>query len=475
MKRFQRLIAVLGLVLTLVPSWVFAGTPSFDPGLILYDGELKNYTAMTSGEIQSFLNDRGGILNEMRFTDRDGKTRTTAEIIARAATAAKINPQVLLVLLQKEQSLVEATSPTLHAIDWAFGYGVCDSCSKNDPALRKYRGFTSQIYGAAHRLREYIDHPERFSWIKRGKPVAISGATIIPYTNATRALYLYTPHLSGARSFWNIWTRYFGKPYPDGTVLRDARSADTWRIEGGLRRKFANESVAASMIDERFMVTVPGSVLANYPQGAPIRFSNYSLVRTPSGAVYLLVDGKKRVIVSLTVFRTLGFNPEELIHVKDKDIKDYPSGPAITISSDAPYGIVYEEEETGDRFLVNAGVRHPVTSIAILNAVVPNATVVQTTATELKRYTLGSPLYFPDGTLLTNADGILAVISGGKRQEFASLETAIALGYAPSQAVFVNNAMWDLHTQGDLITITPSTAESTGPQDTPLAQSTLRR
>lgn len=475
MKLLLRVIASLSIAATLVPSIAFAGTPSFDPGLILYDGELKNYTAMTSIEIQSFLNDRGGILSEMHFTDRDGKNRTAAEIIARAATAAKINPQVLLVLLQKEQSLIEATAPTLNALDWALGYGVCDSCSKTDPLLRKYRGFTSQMYGAANRLREYLDHPERFSWIKRGKPVAISGATIIPYTNATRAMYLYTPHLAGARSFWNIWTRYFGKPYPDGTVLRDARNSDTWRIEGGLRRKFANDSVAASMIDERFMVTVPGSVLSNYPQGAPIKFSNYSLVRTPSGAVYLLVDNKKRVIISQTVFRTLGFNPDELIAVKDKDIKDYPSGTPITATSDAPYGTVYEDEQTGERFLVTAGIRHQVTSTAILNAVVPNATVVRTTTNELKRYTIGAPLYFPDGTLLTNADGILAVISGGKRQEFASLETAIALGYAPSQAVYVNNAIWQLHEQGDLITVTPTTAESSGPQDGPLAQSNLGR
>ncbi len=430
---------------------------------------------MTSIEIQSFLNDRGGILGEMRFTDRDGKNRSAAEIIARAATAAKINPQVLLVLLQKEQSLVEATAPTLRSIDWALGYGVCDSCSKTDPLLRKYQGFTSQIYGAANRLREYLDHPERFTWIKRGKPVAISGATIIPYTNATKALYLYTPHLSSARSFWNIWTRYFGKPYPDGTVLRDARNSDTWRIENGLRRKFANESVAASMIDNRFMVTVPGSVLGNYPQGAPILFSNYSLVRTPTGAVYLLVDNKKRLIVSQAVFRSLGFNPEELIAVKDKDLKDYPSSSSITATSDAPYGTVYEDEQTGERFLVNAGIRHQVTSTAILNAVVPAATIVKTTASDLKRYKIGSPLYFPNGTLLTNADGILAVISGGKRQEFASLETAIALGYAPSQAVYVNNAIWQLHDKGDIITITPTTAESSGPQDGPLAQSNLDR
>ncbi len=456
--RFVARIFLGVLAFSLVPQ-PSSAAPTFDPSLILYDGDMQNHASMGTHDIQAFLDDRTGILKELRLTDRDGRERTAAEIIYRAAMAAKINPQILLVLLQKEQSLLEDGSPALKALDWALGYGVCDTCSMSDPRLRKFRGFATQLYGAATRLREYLDHPETFGWIRRGRPVVISGVRITPYTDATRALYLYTPHLSGARSFWNIWNHYFGQPYPDGTVLHERGTHNTWRIEAGSRRRFASQAVAVSMIDERFVLDVPHSVLANYPEGPPIKFANYSLVKTPRGAVYLLVNNTKRLIVSHAVFRSLGFNPEELIAVKDKDIKMYSNGAVITATSDTPHGTVLEDITSGMRYLVIANKRHVITSTAILNAVVSDATIARASHEDILRYRDGGALLFPSGTLLAGTDGTLAVISNGVRQEFASIEIARTLGYNPTNAIPVDRTIWELHPRGDTITIPPSDAD----------------
>lgn len=462
------------LAAMLLPSFANAAGTSFNPSLVIYDGDLKNYSAMTPSDIQAFLDEHDGILKEMIFVDRDGKERTAAQVIARAAATAKINPQVLLVLLQKEQSLIERGVPTIKALDWALGYGVCDNCSMNDSAMRPFRGFATQLYGAATRLREYVDSPQKFGWIKRGKPVVISGITVIPATEATRALYLYTPHIASAQTFWNLWNRYFGKPYPDGTVLHDMGTDTIWRIENGSRRQFASAAVAVSLFDERFILDVPHTVLANYPEGALIRFANYSLVKTQRGAVYLIVDGKKRLISSQTVFKSLGYNPEELILAKDSDLKDYPSGSDITSNSDTPQGRVLESAENGTRYLVVDNMRHLVTSNAILYVAIPNASITTVPNKEITKYKESTPLRFPDGTLMARADGSLAVVSGGKRQEFASLDIAITLGYNPSRAIVVNEEIWTLHPQGEGITIPPPDADPEGAAAM-LAQSGLGR
>ncbi len=461
------------LAAILLPSFANAADMSFNPSLVIYDGDLKNYTAMTPSDIQAFLNEHDGILKEMSFVDRDGKERSAAQIISRAAATAKINPQILLVLLQKEQSLIERGIPTMKALDWALGYGVCDSCSMNDTALRPFRGFATQLYGAATRLREYVDNPQKYSWIKRGKPVVISGITVIPSTEATRALYLYTPHIASAQTFWNLWRRYFGKPYPDGTVLHDMGADTIWRIENGTRRQFASAVVAVSLFDERFILDVPHTVLANYPEGALIRFANYSLIKTPRGAVYLIVDGKKRLVSSQAVFKSLGYNPDELILAKDSDLKDYPSGTNIISEAETPQGRVLEDLVSGNRYLVTENVRHLITSSAILYATIPNAAIITVPSKEITKYKEGAPLRFPDGTLMARADGSLAVVSGGKRQEFASLDIAITLGYNPSRAIVVTDEIWTLHPQGEGITIPPPDADPEGAAT--LAQSGLGR
>ncbi len=467
-------VAIVLLAALMFPSWTNAAGSSFNPNLVIYDGDLKNYSAMTPSDIQAFLNEHDGILKEMTFVDRDGKERTAAQVIARAALLAKINPQILLVLLQKEQSLIERGVPTMKALDWALGYGVCDSCSMNDPGLRQFRGFATQLYGAAIRLREYVDNPKKFGWIKRGAPVVISGITVIPATEATRALYLYTPHIASAQTFWNLWNRYFGKPYPDGTVLHDTSTDTLWRIENGTRRQFASTTVAMSLFDERFILDVPHTVIANYPTGAPIRFANYSLIKTPRGAVYLIVDGKKRLISSQAVFKSLGYNPEELILAKESDLKEYPSGPNILADSDPSKNRVLEDADTGKRYVIVDHMRHIVMSNVILYAAIPNATITTVPSKEITKYQESTPLRFPDGTLMARADGSLAVVSGNKRQEFASLDIAITLGYTPSRAIIVTDDIWNLHPQGEGITIPPPDADPEG-ASAALAQSNLER
>lgn len=182
MRRFSSTLAVsLGLLAMLgQPLALFAQSDDayqipaedaangFDPNAILDDRDIFDLGTMDLTALRSFLNQRGA-LGRMKIADIDGVEKEPAEIIWRVATSYKVNPKYLLALLQKEQSLVEDTSPTQRQLDWAMGFGVCDSCSKEDPRIQAYKGFANQIEYAAKQ------HRERYLFQLLGKGTTISG------------------------------------------------------------------------------------------------------------------------------------------------------------------------------------------------------------------------------------------------------------------------------------------------------------
>jgi hypothetical protein len=108
---------------------------------------------------------------------------------------------VILVTLQKEQSLISAPSPSQNALDWAMGCGKTDSVT-----YMQYKGFGRQIWGGAQKLIS-----NRSFW-RPGISISIDRKAVYPTNASTHALYRYTPHFGGATSFWRIYWRYFGDP-----------------------------------------------------------------------------------------------------------------------------------------------------------------------------------------------------------------------------------------------------------------------
>jgi len=63
-----------------------------------------------------------------------------------------------------------------------------------------------------------------------------------------------------------------------------------------LKRAFANKSALHTRVDMKKVIPVSDTILAGFEDGAAIQFSDYSLVRVPTGTIYLLVGDKKRPI-----------------------------------------------------------------------------------------------------------------------------------------------------------------------------------
>ncbi|SEO70034.1 LGFP repeat-containing protein [Trujillonella endophytica] len=222
---------------------------AFRPGNIVSDAVYFNTSTMSADAVQAFLVQKGGgctagdlcIKNFRESTYNRTETNCApytgaaneraADIIWKVAQACGINPQVLLVTLQKEQGLITATSPSASKYRIAMGYG----CPDTAPCDAQYYGFFNQVYKAAWQFRRYATLPRNYSYRAgvtntiQWHPNAGCGSTQVYIENqATANLYIYTPYRPnqaaldagygtgntcssyGNRNFFSYFTDWFG-------------------------------------------------------------------------------------------------------------------------------------------------------------------------------------------------------------------------------------------------------------------------
>jgi len=422
---------------------------SFDPNYLLPDYELIDWQAMDYREIEDFLLRRGSILASYV----DPVTRQIpAQVIFDSAVVYRVNPKVILTLLQKEQSLIDDPLPSQDQYTWATGFAICDSCSKSDPALQIYRGFTTQVDRAAWRLRYYLDYPDEFKF-KTGGTYLIDGISVTMTNDATRALYTYTPHLHGNQNFVEIWKRWFAKDYPDGVVLKNRDTGELWLLQAGNRRKFASRAVVLSRMNLDQAIPASPLDLDKYARGDDIKFAEYSLLRSPRGTVYLYVNDSKRGIENRKVFKILGFNPEEVTPASWADLNSIPDGPVITMKSAFPLGALIQDTTSGGVWYVQDGVRHALMARELL-ALYPKNKVIPKKPYEIAEYEIGEPVKLKDGMIVKRPDEpAVAIIANGRKRPFASWEAYESLGFKAERIMTVPERLWNLHEEGEIIDI----------------------
>lgn len=276
LQRVLTVLGVLGLTATLVqvPAAAFANpTAGFNPSNIISDSNFYDGYGIDDGGIQSFLNQRvprctigdpgrapgsawgntriaQNCLRDARFTTTSrtanayckaypgGVNESAATIIGKVGRACGINPKVLLVMLEKEQSLVTDTWPTVRQFDVAMGYACPDSGPNNsancDPSQT---GFYQQVYRSAWQLKVYRAHPDSYNYkpfrnntIQWHPNVGCGTSQVYIENWATAALYIYTPYRPnqaalnagwgtgdacssyGNRNFYNFYNSWFGSP-----------------------------------------------------------------------------------------------------------------------------------------------------------------------------------------------------------------------------------------------------------------------
>ena len=240
---------VIGVLLHFQSISRAADLSKFDPGNIMSDAVMSNKSTMSVQQIQAFLDSKNPCDNKntymagwyphLSYTIRDGKFvcmakdsfngKSAAQIIWQAGQDYSINPQVLLVLLEKEQGLISDTWPNNVQYRTATGFG----CPDTAPCEAQYFGLENQVRLAANLFRTVLNggwsnYPVGQTYVQY-HPESSCGGTVVNIQNrATSALYRYTPYqpnraaLSagygtgdgcsayGNRNFYALFTDWFG-------------------------------------------------------------------------------------------------------------------------------------------------------------------------------------------------------------------------------------------------------------------------
>ncbi len=233
----------------------------FSAGNIMGDEVMSNKGAMTESQIQSFLKSKNSCndTNLSRLTsynstqgyiksgskiwyynlknghfvcmaDESFNGESAAHIIWQAAQDYSINPQVIIVLLEKEQSLVTDTWPNTN-IQYAAATGY--DCPDNGNGCNNANaGFKTQVRKAAALFHDVLsggwsNYPVGNNYIQYNPSASCGGSTVNIQNRATSALYRYTPYQPnkaalaagwgtapcgayGNRNFYNLFTSWFG-------------------------------------------------------------------------------------------------------------------------------------------------------------------------------------------------------------------------------------------------------------------------
>lgn len=441
----------------------------FDPNYIISDFEVLAYDSMDLQFIQEFLTSKGGYLASYKTnacTDDDvlnkkecsGQIMSAAEIIYYRSMINKVSPKFIIVLLQKEQSLIEDKNPTQSQLDWATGYG----CPDGDSCNLSWKGFWKQVNSASLQFRDYMDNPHLYTY-KAGQtytftnPYASNGeqtTTVTPVNQATAALYNYTPHVyNGNYNFYKIWQRYFSRPvFPDGSLLQIEGEMGVWLIQDGKKRPFLSKGVLTSRFDINKVIIASKNDLDKYETGAPIKFPQYSLIMSPRGTVYLLIDDKRRGFASGKAFKEMGFQRDEVIKASWDDINVYQEIAPITATSTYPTGALLQDKKTGGVYWVINGAKAPLWDAIFLKTKFKNRKLIKVSQDELAKYETTSPVLFDDGELLKSpiSAGVY-LISGGKKYAFASGKVFEDLGYKWSNIITVSPKILYLYDEGEPI------------------------
>lgn len=245
----------------------------FNAGNIISDAVMADYNSMSVSDIQSFLNSKNacnqsaepsavgalwyedvnvtknGINYNRRyyFNSPQGVTggyyhvkdghfvclaqetingKSAAYHIWDAAVSYNVNPKVLIVLLEKEQSLITDKWPYEVQYRAATGYGCPDTAECDT----KYYGLEAQLANAAYLFHSVLNggwtnYPVGKNYIQYHKNTACGGSVVNIENLATSSLYRYTPYQPNAAvlagrsdgcsaygnyNFYTLYTNWFG-------------------------------------------------------------------------------------------------------------------------------------------------------------------------------------------------------------------------------------------------------------------------
>ncbi len=382
------------------PILVFAQDidPAFNPNLLIEDARFSDTQTFGGAEgVQKFLESKGSVLSNTnpdfliklhepsdpalrQKLDDPGynltRLRTAAELIWDAAQSTGMNPQVLLVTLNKEQSLITGkfNQFTLQkALDRALGFDCPDASGCGN----LFPGFYYQFFGNVDTAgNRYLGAPrslmKSFSQANgrgpavNGRPSQVNQTITLDNTlggfagvlanqvvtllnKATAALYRYTPHVfNGNYNFWRFFASWF--KYANGTLLKTSDSGVVYILQNGALQQIPQFVAQARLIDYYKTIIVSPSEFANYTIGSPYGPVDNTIISV-NGKTYVFLDGVKHP-ASAFVIGQRKLDITNAFSVPELDAVLFSDGSQLTPED----GTVLKAEGAPEIYLVQQGV-----------------------------------------------------------------------------------------------------------------------
>lgn len=383
-------IAASGVVKT-------ADLSQFRPGNIISNEVFFKASTMSESQIDSFLRQKvtscqAGYtcLKDFRQTTttraadsycagyEGGSAEPAARIIYKVAQSCGINPQVLIVTLEKEQGLVTHTWPS----DWRYTIAMGQGCPDTAACDTRYYGFFNQMYGAARQFKIYTENryftyyaPGK-TWNLRYSPNASCGSSPVYIENqATANLYYYTPYQPNAaslragygqgdgcstygnRNFYQRFTDWFGStqvstaPASASALIQASGTPEVFLVSNGTKHHVATyEDLVVLRSRLGAIATVTSAYAGTLPTGRDI--GRY--VHDPrTGTLFLLeADGTKHRFATADQVALFGYAFMSFVNLEARLADAFQTG--------ADVGSFVKTGASPQVYLLESGTRRPV-------------------------------------------------------------------------------------------------------------------
>lgn len=453
-KRTTRIFASLLSLAVLMPSIALA---QFNPNKLI-DDRVFSDTQTFGGAlgVQQFLISKNSVLantsvgfllqlkepqdTAVKTTLSDpqpslGRLRTAAELIWDASLKTGINPQVILVTLQKEQSLITKSftdnADLQRALDRAMGFG----CPDSGGCEALFAGFYYQLFGNLDAQGEkYLGGPGslmRSFATPNGRGPNVDAAnqtfgtpivrtsrigdsiiltntlnggqnpqatqTVTLTNSATAALYRYTPHVyNGNYNFWRFFDSWFR--YPNGTLLKLSSDSQIYIINNGLKSPIANFVVAARGLNAGSVITVSPNEFSSYETGTAYGPADNTVIRVEgeaAGKLYVFQNNIRHP-VSVFVLQQRGLSAASAITVSIAESAIFPEGTLLTPNE----GTLVQGNASKTIYLIQNSKRMALTGFTFGQYGFSFKKVVILPQEEVDSYALGGFLLPKNGTLV---------------------------------------------------------------------------
>jgi len=480
-------VATLLVVGPIAPAQA-AVAGDFDAGNIISDSVFFDPTTMTAAQVQQFLLLKGSscvageqaCLKDYRASTSDrtpeaglcrGYTgvpdQSAADIIVNVARSCGVNPRVLLVLLEKENSLVTRTKPTTRNYQAAAGYG----CPDTAPCDAQYYGLFNQLYMAARQYQNYANNPSRFGY-GAGRlntiywhPNAACGTSQVFIVNqATAGLYNYTPYRPNAaalnnlygtgdscssygnRNFWRLFTDWFGSTQSSTYLLRSDVDATVYLVSGTNKYPIASSATLLALSPLGAVGYVSQQYLDRRTTGKTVQRA----LLGPDGTVWYFDAGIRLAFGSCGQVADFGMTCGDAVAVDAGPISALTAGPRMTNLF---------RTTSGKAFYVTGGQRREVADDASLTAAGLPTSGVTLLESGVAYLPLGTPIA-RDGLVLKARDSADLLLTDGG----AYVPTTSAMLTTPGLAGLPVRSLDDasLRTVARTGALTPLVRQTTG-------------